>query len=493
MSTLPSPPPTHSLLSVLSPSSETTERRKAHVVATNGNSWSVWLVASSAKGPQQPTGAIERVIPVPTSAIFHMPTTVLEHALARDLVLEEQSGCNPTSCWPLNIPSTCILGVRAGPGDRHVYWFAALTGGLVVAVPRNVRQEMQGEWTANGPPLDVSRELARTFVASMHSGTFAQLCDANGTPWAVTTTVTTTTVPRKAPRLSAGTVPSTSTEVVPLRDTTRPVPRVAISRGESDLLRLTLDAQRLRDVVAVEKGSMGSLLCAIRERMSDPLTTTPTLTPPSIRSRAVLDEMDMVLGAYRPISEYASFASTVVKRSARLTRPLLARHMIEAYETRILERRSDLEMLERDSGVFARLHASKRQEYLEAGRLSDLATDAHRVAADAIGDDEGADRAAVALMEHAIRSPDGVSQEEMSDATVIAETLRTTRRQLWEKHLVDFARDLGRERVTELLTALWATQEGVPCVLPGLPPLPPLPPLPSLPPLPTATDVEDAR
>ena len=436
------------------------------VIDGAGRPWSVWLGASGshggsdAHGPPRPAGDGERAIPVPASAIFHEPTALLDNALARCLVAEEQAGRSLT-CWPRRIPPSCILGARAGPGDRHVYWFAAVAGAgdLVVCVPKAVRQEMQGEWTASGPPTGPESVLAQTFTASMHSGSFAQLCGANGAPWPAAATS------RKAARLGAG-GPSAggpsfdgadAADDVDGADAATP-PRSALGRGESEQLRSSLDAQRLRDVVAVEKGSMGSLLSAIRERMNDPLATATA--PPTSRSRETLDEMDAMLGAYRPISEYASYASTAVKRSARLTRPLLARRMVEAYQTRIQERRSDLAMLARDSSVFARLHASKHQELVEAKRLSGLATDSHRWAADAIGGDEDADRAAIALMENAMRSLDGAAQDELSSASLITATLKTTRRQLWEKHLVDFARDVGRARVTELLAALWASQEG---------------------------------
>jgi hypothetical protein len=393
-----------------------------------GGPWSVWLGASAC------------AISVPASAIFHEPTFLLE---------EEQTGLG-LEIWPRRIPTSCILGIRAGPGDRHVYWFAAVAdaAGLVVCVPKAVRQEMQGEWTAAGPPPGPAGALAQTFVASMHSGSFAQLCEANGTPWPPTA------ASRKVARLGAEGPSAVGAGADAGADAP---PRVALDRGESEKLRSSLDAQRLRDVVAVEKGSMGSLLGAIRERMNDPLATATS--PSGERSRAALDELDAMLGAYRPISEYASYASTAVKRSARLTRPLLARRMVEAYETRIHERRSDLAMLERDSNVFARLHASKHQELVEAKRLSGLATDTHRVAADTIRGDEGADRAAIALMENALRSLDGVALDELSSASIVTATLKATRQQLWEKHLVDFARDVGRARVNELLVALWASQE----------------------------------
>lgn len=423
--------------------------------------WSVWLGSSNSRGPPHPAGDGERAISVPASAVFHEPTALLDGTRARLLVAEEQAGGELAS-WPRRIPPSCILGVRAGPGDRHAYWFAAVAdaAGLVVCVPRAVRQEMQGEWTAAGPPAGPAGALAQTFTASMHSGSFAQLCGASGGPWAATA------ASRKAARLGAegpgATDAADAADAAHCAGAEEPL-RSFLGRSESEQLRSLLDTQRLRDVVAVEKGSMGSLLGAIRERMNDPLAAA---APSSERTRAALDEMDAMLGAYRPISEYASYASTAVKRSARLTRPLLARRMIDAYETRIQERRSDLAMLERESNVFARLQASKHQELVEAERLAGLATDSHRVAAVAIRGDEDADRAAIALMESAVRSLDGTALDELSSASIVTATLQATRRQLWEKHLVDFARDVGRARVDELLAALWARQEGDARVVP---------------------------
>lgn len=211
-----------------------------------------------------------------------------------------------------------------------------------------------------------------------------------------------------------------------------------LSASEVQRLREMLDPVRTRDLIAVERGSMAGLRGAVIARRTaaravelgrpHEVEDVPTPAPAPSTSDAVLEPgLEAAFRAYQPLSEFASAASASIKRATPLIRPLLTNEMIRAYRQQLVARQRRIAELERRVGP------------ARAPRAADEAT------LSASWAEARMDAVAIALMRQAqaARAP-------MGDENAAAR-LRGMCVDLWERHFMQFAEALGRQRSMELI------------------------------------------
>ena len=228
----------------------------------------------------------------------------------------------------------------------------------------------------------------------------------------------------------------------------RAVEQLNLSSVEFERLRGMLDSTRLRDLQAVERGSMSGLRGAVLERKKKAFGQENHAGDACLNA-----SLEVACAAYQPLSEFASAASAVIKKATPLIRPLLAAEMIEAYECQLVARHCRIAELERRVGP---ARAPPRTD----------ADDLH-----ASWNEASKDAVAIVLMRRSLLGASFSTPISLSAATSradarslavdrslapgsdVATRLREMAIEQWERHFVQFAQSLGRTRALELVCA----------------------------------------
>jgi hypothetical protein len=251
--------------------------------------------------------------------------------------------------------------------------------------------------------------------------------------------------------------------------------RASLTVAELYRLRQCVDEDRLRDVVALERGSMNGLRTVILTRLCESGDGGDSGDGDGVvggdgdgcaasgdgRARLVAcnlipllsAESEAALAAYQPLCEFASATSATIKKATPLVRPMLADELIDAYRRRIESIGSTNSIGSIGSSCCSTGKRAKNTAYRRLA-LSENRNDQRfeSTRGEEATSKSYQDRATLMLILHERQRLMTLSGDRPGEANV-ANRLRDMCRQTWERDIVKCARNLGYERARELLRA----------------------------------------